>query len=95
MFHCHSNDRGWHFVHKRIRDSYEPMIQVAEKALEALGLDFGGVDVIISNGEPIVIEVNTGVGLGKSGLKKYAEAIADDLGLEVDYNQLEEMWDDI
>ena len=40
---------------------------VAQRAVEALGLDFGAVDIVEKRGEPFVLEVNTAPGLEEEG----------------------------
>jgi len=56
---------------------------VCKKAVKALGLTFGAVDVIISDsGEIFVLEINTGPGLIKSGVRKYATHLAKKLGIK-------------
>lgn len=67
----------------------------AVAAIEALGLDFGAVDIIVSESRvPYVLEVNTAPGLIPSGLRKYGEALASKLeitDLDEDYiNALQE-----
>lgn len=65
-------------VHKEAR-------KMAKRAVSALELDFGAVDVVISDdNRPFVLEVNTGPGLIPSGIKKYATKIAKEFGLTVD-----------
>ena len=49
---------------------------LAKKAVEALGLDFGGVDVIKdSDGKWYVLEVNSAPGLNQPNLKRWADEI--------------------
>ena len=46
----------------------------AQNAVEALGLDFGAVDIILGkNGIWYVLEVNTACGLEGTTLEKYCE----------------------
>lgn len=45
------------------------------KAVEALGLDFGAVDVLVKDGVSYVLEVNTAPGITGTTVEKYAEAI--------------------
>lgn len=50
--------------------------QAAINAVEALGYDFGGVDVALtSTGHPVVFEVNSAPWLGGDAARKYAKAI--------------------
>ena len=56
---------------------------VCKKAVKVLGLTFGAVDVIISDsGEIFVLEINTGPGLIKSGIRKYSNHLAKKLGIK-------------
>jgi len=73
--YCRSNNKGWHYAHKVWRDNYQSMADEAKKAVMSLGLDFGGVDLVVSNNQPFIIEVNSGCGLGESGLIKFADKI--------------------
>lgn len=54
----------------------ERVEELAKNAIDALGLDFGAVDIIKDeNGEVYVLEVNTAVGLGnESTIEAYTEA---------------------
>jgi carbamoylphosphate synthase large subunit len=71
---CRSNNKGWHFAHKQWRDRYEGLKVAATMALDALNLDFGGVDLVRDvNGKVWILEANSGVGLGESGVEKYSE----------------------
>ena len=51
------------------------LIRAATRAVEALGLDFGAVDVGVSRDGPIVLEVNRAPGLNERTAGKYAECI--------------------
>ena len=74
--YCHSNDKGWHFSHKRMRDKYIPMVELAKKAVKALNMDFGGVDILVGEDDKLyVLEVNTGCGLGEMGVDIYGEKL--------------------
>lgn len=49
---------------------------LAHKAVKALGLDFGAVDIGVKpNGDLVVFEVNTAPGLEGNTINKYADAI--------------------
>jgi glutathione synthase/RimK-type ligase-like ATP-grasp enzyme len=58
--------------------SLERVENLAIDAIEALGLDFGAVDIIMDNdGEVYVLEVNTAPGLGNTdSIEAYVEAIS-------------------
>lgn len=47
--------------------------RAAKKAVKALGLNFGAVDVLVKQGRPYVLEVNAAPGLGGTMPKLYAE----------------------
>jgi len=65
-----SNTRGWKFTH--MKDVDAKLKKAATKALVALGLDYGAVDCCLDeNGNPWVIEVNTGPGLKGVTLEKW------------------------
>lgn len=50
---------------------------LAKAAVKALKLDFGAVDLIVDDkGESFILEVNTGPGLVRSGIKKYCTHLA-------------------
>lgn len=63
----------WVFSRTDVRDMPE-VRAIAIKAVVALGLDFGAVDVVFADGVPYVLEVNTAPGLSGTTLVKYANA---------------------
>ena len=69
----HAN--GWVFSRNNI-DYREDIQEVALDSVRALGLDFGGVDVIIGRDDnPYILEVNTAVGMEGSTVEKYVNKI--------------------
>jgi hypothetical protein len=70
--YCRNFKTGWRF------SEYKPepkLATVAKKAVDALGLDFGAVDLIIGEDNKIyVLEVNTAPGLIEKRAECYAEA---------------------
>lgn len=64
---------GWVFSRTDVRDMPE-VRAIAIKAVSALGLDFGAVDIVFADGVPYVLEVNTAPGLSGTTLVKYANA---------------------
>lgn len=80
MIRCHEN--GWVFCEEnQITSSaeHDSVIHESRLAVDALGLDFGAVDVIWNNHEAkaYVLEVNTAPGLEGGTLAAYAKAIID------------------
>lgn len=69
-----SGSHGWRFMH--MDDLPNDEVQGAcIAAVEALGLDFGGVDVgVDENGHPIVYEVNTAPEMGPNTTAAYKRA---------------------
>ena len=53
----------------------------AISAVEALDLDFGAVDVVVANGIPYILEVNTAPGLEQTTLNNYVEQIEKYVGM--------------
>jgi hypothetical protein len=74
-----SINMGWVFSRTGIRDIPE-VRAIAIKAVAALGLDFGAVDIVYENGFPYVLEVNTAPGLSGTTLVKYANAFRKYMG---------------
>lgn len=68
-------DNGWVFCRDNITEYPEKMLTESIKAVNVLGLDFGGVDVLVKNGEVYILEVNTAVGCQGTTLLKYCEEI--------------------
>ena len=68
-------DGGWVFAIKDVEASPVCLLTATE-AVRALGLDFGGVDIVQTpDGNAYVIEVNTACGLHGTTIDKYREAI--------------------
>lgn len=68
-----SNRKGWKF--SAVKKYPKPMADAAVRAVESLGLSFGAVDCCVDvNGNPYVIEVNTGPGLEETPFKAYVAA---------------------
>lgn len=72
-----SHNNGWIFARQDVVLP-EDMAEQCIKAVAALGLDFGGVDVIWNEAEnkSYVLEVNTGPGIEGTTVIKYADAVA-------------------
>lgn len=78
-----NHDNGWVFA-PRHTDAPENYLATAVAAVEALGLDFGAVDMVVSkkDGEPYVLEVNTAPGLeGESTIAAWTKAFKEELGV--------------
>lgn len=74
-----SHDRGWCFAFNHLPDSPVPseVRDEASKAVEAIGLDFGAVDIGWHHVNGVcVFEVNSAPGLEESSLEAYAKAIS-------------------
>lgn len=73
MIRSHGN--GWIFRKEGLR-RLERVEKIAKDAINALGLDFGGVDVVMDmNGDVFVLEVNTACGIQESTLDAYKNII--------------------
>lgn len=69
-----STHRGWVFARQNILDTPE-LRNIAIRAVSALGLDFGAVDIVYLDNRYYVLEVNTSPGLAGTTLVRYANAI--------------------
>lgn len=72
--------QGWVFARTDVRDMTE-VRQIAIRAVAALGLDFGAVDIVYYEGRPYVLEVNTAPGLSGTTLVRYANALRRYMGV--------------
>ena len=70
---------GWIFARKGIKGPIELVSNIAIRAIRALGLHFGAVDIIFDArfNKVYVLEINTAPGLQGSTIGNYAEAIRD------------------
>jgi glutathione synthase/RimK-type ligase-like ATP-grasp enzyme len=68
-------DNGWVFVRDDITPPPRSIFDVSVRAVQALGLDFGGVDVLVKDGQCYVLEINCAVGLEGSTINSYVNAI--------------------
>ncbi len=72
-----SHNNGWIFRRKGLR-RLERVESIARVAINALGLDFGGVDVVMDmEGNVHILEVNTAIGMEGATLEAYKNAIID------------------
>lgn len=70
-----SNTRGYKFSSIKLANVNKDLASEAIKAVEALGLQFGAVDCVRDvDGNPWIIEVNTGPGLEGTAFKEYVAA---------------------
>lgn len=67
-------DNGWVYCRDSIYAS-DALKNEAIKAVQALGLDFGAVDIIEKAGKVYVLEVNCAPGIQGTTLNKYVDAI--------------------
>lgn len=71
-------DNGWVFCNKELDQVDPSLLELAVKATQTLGLDFGALDIIKStaDGEYYVLECNTAPGLDSpTAIQKYTTAI--------------------
>ena len=70
-----SNTKGWRFSQMKLTNVKQPLKEAAIAAVEAVGLDFAAVDcVILEDGRPAIIELNTGPGLDGTPFTAYIKA---------------------
>ena len=70
-----SHLRGWVFCRENVEEPAS-LREVAVQAVQALGLDFGAVDIIWNEAQNkcYVLEINTAPGIEGTTVKKYADA---------------------
>lgn len=72
-----SYDTGWRIDYSHAKDIAQSRRELAKKAIKALGLDFGAVDIgIIKGNNALVLEVNTAPGIEGETLQAYVEQFA-------------------
>jgi len=74
---CHdefiwSHDNGYYFNRVRPNSRAE---EISLRAINAIGLDFGAVDIVVKDGLYYVLEVNTAPGLQGQSVEVYGNAI--------------------
>lgn len=90
-----NHESGWHYVNPRDSHNWRSAIPHAVRAVDALDLDFGAVDLIKGDDELWrVLEVNTAPSLIESSLQLYGDAIAEMVGLSGYPGMREVEWDD-
>jgi hypothetical protein len=72
-------ENGWIFARNGVEIG-DLVKQVAVKAVSGVGLDFGAVDIVVSDGLPKILEINTAPGLAGTTLERYVEAISNLVG---------------
>lgn len=72
-----NHDNGWVFAPRSVEELHLTVKEEALKAVAALGLDFGAVDMIISKKDslPFVLEVNTAPGISSPTLRTEYERV--------------------
>jgi len=70
----HITNESWRVVPWSECDEYGEVLRQALSAVDSIGLDFGGVDVMLDSttGQVAVCEINTAPSLGVLGTEKYA-----------------------
>ena len=80
-YQIRNHENGWVYCRDAVADEYAVATgnigETAIKAVEALGLDFGAVDIIYNDHQQqeYVLEINTAPGLHGTTLEKYVNAI--------------------
>lgn len=71
-----NHDNGWVFCPRSVEELSESIKEEAVKAVNAVGLDFGAVDLIIGKDDnlPYVLEINTAPGIESPTLKQAYQA---------------------
>lgn len=79
-----SATNGWVYCRTDILPLPDQAAEAAVKAVAALGLDFGGVDILWGNKTGAkVLEVNTAPGIEGEGVRKFAIGILDNYGEQI------------
>lgn len=77
-----SYDTGWRISYAHARDIADSRRELAKQAMEALGLDFGAVDIgVIKGDNALVLEVNTAPGIEGETLEAYVDKFSQEAGL--------------
>ena len=77
-FMVRSHKHGWKFKRLNVDRVDDRLKTMAVAAVKAIGLDFGAVDCAIDkDGNPFIIEVNSGAGLDGRSFTKFIEAITE------------------
>jgi Glutathione synthase/Ribosomal protein S6 modification enzyme (glutaminyl transferase) len=80
--HIRNHQKQWVFCNPRTAVPND-VTDYSRQAVDALGLDFGAVDVIEDeHGNIYVLEVNTAPTLGENNLRRYGEILQEKLGLD-------------
>ena len=87
------NHKNGYTFRQPITDLDDKSRTAAKEAVKALELNFGAVDLLISDDDQVfVLEVNTGPGLISSGVKRYATHLAKTLKIKnINHDILAEM----
>jgi hypothetical protein len=80
-----SHENGWVFCTKDVQVP-DKAKELAIKAVEALGLDFGAVDAIMRKGKVYILEVNSAPGLQGSTLAAYTKAFKEYFHAQPNFN---------
>lgn len=89
-----SHQNGWIFTRENLR-RLERVEQLAIESVEALGLDFGAVDIVMDqDGAVYTLEVNTAVAMENTTLDNYVNAIINYGNEEVTEDEVSNMTDE-
>lgn len=68
-------ENGWVFTRENMTPPPDETYDIAIRSIQALGLDFGAVDIVTKDGRSYVLEVNCAPGLEGTTLNSYVTAI--------------------
>jgi len=75
-----THSKGWLFEHIPYANVGRNIIKQAQRAMKAVGLNYGAVDIIkAEDGGVYVLEVNSAPALGDAGLENYVDRFQDKL----------------